>query len=145
MPGAGQLLGAGQTSRTRTHHSDFFAGLVQRALCLNPAFLPPSIANRALYGFDTDRIVIDIESAGRFTRSRANTASKLGEVVRQMQNVQRFTPLVAVNQIVQSGVMLLTGPAVLQNRTPQSLQPAACCRDSLSFSRKTNLPPCLMD
>jgi hypothetical protein len=49
---------------------------------------------------DGDRIVVDVERAGRLARRRAHAPRNLGEVVGRVQVERRRLPLVAVDEVV---------------------------------------------
>src|SRR5947208_2742710 len=69
----------------------------------NPAFFPAFINNSALDGLDGDRGCIDSQNAGAFARRRADSASKLGEVVCFVQPIERFFPQASIDEVVPLG------------------------------------------
>jgi hypothetical protein len=81
VAGAGQLLRAGETRRTRSHHRHPLAGAARRDLGRDPAFVPSAVDDLALDSLDGHRVVVDVERAGRLARRGANAAGELREVV----------------------------------------------------------------
>src|SRR5690606_18779000 len=79
-----QLLRSCHTGRTSTHNSNFLAGLDGRRLWLHPAVFPALVDDEMLDRLDTDRLFIDTQSTGSFTRRRADTAREFGEIVGRM-------------------------------------------------------------
>ena len=99
MPGARELLRAGQAGRAGADDGDFLAGLVRRQFGLKP-LRDGAVGDLAFDGFDGDRIVVDVERAGRLARRRADAAGEFGEIIGRVQIARRLVPVVAVDQIV---------------------------------------------
>src|SRR5690606_1068468 len=76
------------------------AGLGRGRLRLNPVFLPAAIDQRAFDRLDGDRLVDDVECAGRLARGGADTAGELGEIVGRQQVFERAAPIVLVNEVI---------------------------------------------
>src|SRR6185312_11715988 len=74
VAGAGELLGARHPGGARPDHGDPFAGAVRRDLRQDPAFRPTAVDDRAFDRFDRDRLLVDVERAGRLARRRADAA-----------------------------------------------------------------------
>src|SRR5882762_6184734 len=70
VPGARELLGASEPSRTGAYHRDLLTGLVLRRLRFYPAFLERLVDDRVLDRLDADRVVIDAQHARFLARSR---------------------------------------------------------------------------
>ena len=76
------------------------AGLGLGRLGRDPAFLERLVGDGALDGLDGDRVVVDVERAGRLARRRAHAPRHLREVVGRVQVERRRLPLAAVDEIV---------------------------------------------
>ena len=53
-----------------------------------------------LDGFDADRVIVDVQGAGCFAGSRANSAGEFGEVIGGVQGIKGCAIITAVNQII---------------------------------------------
>ncbi len=100
VPHARELLRRRETRRTRPDDGDLLAGLVCGHLGHDPAFLVPLVDDGALDRLDGDRLVVDVERAGRFARRGAHAPRHFGKVVRRMQVVERLLPVPAVDEVV---------------------------------------------
>ena len=100
MAGARQLLRGRQAGRTGTDDGHFLARAESRRLRRDPAVLPAHVDDFMLDRLDADRIFMDTQGAGRFARRRADAARKFGEVIRRMQDVERFAVVTAVHQVI---------------------------------------------
>ena len=60
----------------------------------------PRAGDRQLDLLDRDRVVVDVQHAGRLARRRADQARELGEVVGRVQLHERVLPAVAVDEVV---------------------------------------------
>ena len=100
MARTGQLLGGGQPRRPGPDHGHPLAGLYRSRLRLDPAVLPGLVDDREFHRLDGHRIIVDSEHAGPFTGRRTQGAGKFREIVGCMQPVNRFQPLVPVNQVI---------------------------------------------
>src|SRR6202022_797271 len=76
VAGARELLRAGHAGRARADHRDLLAGLDRGDLRPDPAVFPGAVDDRAFNGLDGDRIVIDVERAGRLARRRADPSGE---------------------------------------------------------------------
>ena len=65
-----------------------------------PALLEAARDDRELDLLDRDRIVVDVEDAGRLTRRRADQPGELREVVGRVELGERVAPVVAVDEVV---------------------------------------------
>ena len=81
VPGARQLLRAGHAGRPRADHRDPLAGAPRRDQRHDPALVPAAIDDRAFDRFDRDRVVVDVQRAGRLARRRADAAGEFRKVV----------------------------------------------------------------
>ena len=96
MAGARQLLRAGKTCRSRADDRNFLAGLALRFVGLEP-LRDRTVGDLAFDRFDGDRVLVDVERAGRFARRRTDAAGNLREIVRRMQIARGFFPVAAVD------------------------------------------------
>ena len=101
VPGARQLLRAGEAGGARADDRDLLAGLVLRRLRQDPALFPGLVDDRVLERLDPDRVVVDPQRARLLARRRAYAAGEFGEVVRRVQRLDRVLPVLPVNQIVE--------------------------------------------
>ena len=101
MAGARELLGRRKARGTRTDDRDFLAGLVRRDLGLQPAVVPGAIDDGAFDGLDGDRVVVDVERAGRLAWRRADAAGEFRKIVGRMQVARRLLPVVLVDEVVE--------------------------------------------
>jgi hypothetical protein len=76
-----ELIGGSKTSWARADNGDLLASADLRRCGDHPAHLEAAVDDSALNALDTNRIFIDTQNTSTFARSRANTASELGEVV----------------------------------------------------------------
>jgi hypothetical protein len=121
MTGTRELLRASEARRARTDDRDLFAGLALRLVRLE-TLRNRAIGNLTFDRFNGDRILVDIERAGRFARSRTDASRKLRKIIGRMQIARGFVPVSAVDQIVPVR--------------------AACSRISFSGSGRTNSRQC---
>ena len=63
-------------------------------------YLPEFAGVQVLDGFDGDRIIVDVERAGRLARRRADAAGEFREIIGRMQVARRLVPTVAVDEVV---------------------------------------------
>ena len=99
VAGARQLLRSGKASRPRTDHRYLLAGLVRRDVGLE-ALRNGAVGDLAFDRLDGDRVVVDIERAGRFARRRADAAGEFRKIVGRVQVARGFVPVAAIDQIV---------------------------------------------
>ena len=100
VAGARELLRAGHAGRPRADDRDLLAGLLRRRLGLDPALRDGAVGDRAFDGLDGDRIVVDVERAGRLARRRADAAGDFREIVGGVQVARGFLPVAAIDEIV---------------------------------------------
>src|SRR6185503_16712501 len=100
VPGARELLRAGEARAARAHHRHLLAGLVRRGLRAHPAFFPGLVDDRVLDRLDADGVAVDAQHARFLARRGADAAGELGEVVGGVQRIDRALPVLAVHQIV---------------------------------------------
>src|SRR5262249_25092311 len=82
----------------------------------DPALFPAPVDDRAFYGLDGDRRVDDVQGAGGLARRRADAAGELREVVGGLQVLQRLLPLLAIDQAVDVGDLVVHGAAGVAER-----------------------------
>ena len=99
VAGARELLRAGQTRRAGADDGDLLAGLGRRNVGLQ-ALRDGAVGDLAFDGLDGDRIVVDVERAGRFARRRTDAAGEFREIVGRVQVARGFVPVAAIDQIV---------------------------------------------
>ena len=107
VAGAAQLLRAGEARRPRADHRHLLAGDPGRRLRLDPALLPRPVDDRAFDRLDGDRDLDEVERARRLARRRADAAGELGEIVGGMQVEDRVLPVVAIDEIVPVGDLVV--------------------------------------
>ena len=100
VPGAVELIGAGQPRRAGPDDGDRRACPHGRRLRSHPAFRKRPLDDGLLDVFDGHGCVSEAEHTGALARGGADASGELGEVVRGAQPVVCGTPLVSVNQIV---------------------------------------------
>ena len=100
MPGARQLLRAGEACGAGADHRHALARLPGRHLRLDPAFFPAAIDDGAFDAFDRHRLIGDVERAAGLARGGADTAGKFGEIVRRMKDFQRVLPVAFIDEMV---------------------------------------------
>ena len=88
VPGARELLRAGEPGGAGADDGDPLAGAVRRDLRLDPALRPALVDDRALDGLDGHRLVGDVERAARLAGRRADAAGELREVVGRVQRLR---------------------------------------------------------
>ena len=113
VAGAGELLGGGHARRARAHHRNRLAGFLRRDDGLDPAFFPGAIHDLAFDGFDGDRGFLDVQGAARLAGGGADSASEFGEIVGGVQVLCRRAPLVAIDQIVPVGNLVIDRAALV--------------------------------
>ena len=99
MPGARELLRASQARRAGADNGDLLAGLVRRQFGFEPE-RDGAVGDFAFDGLDGDRVVVDVERAGRLARRRTNTAGEFGKIIGRVQIARRLGPVVAVDEVV---------------------------------------------
>src|ERR1700710_2107854 len=119
VAGARELLGAGHAGRARADPGALLAGLRRRDLRLQPAIVPGAIDDGAFDGLDGDRIVVDVERAGRFARRRADAAGELRKIVGRVKVARGLFPVVLVDEVVEVGDLVVdrTARRARLNRT----------------------------
>ncbi len=100
VAGARELLRAGHAGRARADDRDLLAGLRRRRLGLDPAAGDGAVGDRAFDGLDGDRVVVDVERAGRLARRRADAAGHFGEIVGGVQVARGLLPVAAIDEVV---------------------------------------------
>src|SRR5262249_38986781 len=68
VPGARQLLRDGEPGWTRAHDGHALAGLDRRRARRDPALRPRAVHDLQLHLLDGDRVLVDAQHAGGFTR-----------------------------------------------------------------------------
>jgi len=116
MTGARQLLGAGETSRTRSDNGDLSLAPPRRDKRLDPALLPAAVDDRAFDGFDRDRGVVDIQRARLLAGGGADAAGKFRKIVGRMQCLERRQPLVTIDEVVPGRDQIVDRAAVMAER-----------------------------
>ena len=100
VAGPVQLLRGGQPGGPGADHRDAPSGAERRRLGDDPALLETPVGDGHLDVLDRDRGVGDPQHAGAFTGRRAYPPGEFGKVVGLVQAVERFAPLVPVDQVV---------------------------------------------
>ena len=99
MAGARELLRAGQARRARADDGDLLAGLARRQFGLQP-LRDGAVGDRAFDRLDGDRVVVDVERAGRLARRRADAAGHFREIVGRVQVARGLLPVAAIDEVV---------------------------------------------
>ena len=121
-----QLLRRGQPGGAGADHGDATPGARRRRLGNDPALLKPPIGDGHLDILDGYRRVGNSQHAGPFAGRRAYPAGEFGEIIGLVQAVQRFAPLVTVDQIVPLGNQIVNGAAVVRLAERHPAIHAAC-------------------
>ena len=106
VPGARQLLRAGQARRPGADDRDLLAGPRRRRLGLEP-LRDGAIGDRAFDRFDGDRVLVDVERAGRFARRRADPAGDFRKIVGRMQIARGLVPVAGIDEVVPVGDLVV--------------------------------------
>ena len=135
MAGARELLRAGHAGRAGADDGDLLAGLRRRRLRLDPAFSPGAVGDRAFDGLDGDRVVVEVERAGRLARRRADAAGEFREIIGRVQVARGLLPVAAIDEVVPVRDLVVHRTAgVADTGMPQSMQRAAWSRVASSGS-----------
>ena len=113
MADARELLGAGEARRAGADDRDALAGAARGRLGLEPAFAPGAVDDRAFDRLDRHRRVLQVERAGGLARRRADAAGEFGEIVGAVQVARGLLPVVAIDQIVPVGDLVVHRTAVV--------------------------------
>src|SRR5262249_9575524 len=111
VAGAVELGGGGQPGRAGADHGDLFASAFEGRLGHHPAFLKTFVDDGAFDGLDGDRGIVDAQDTRALTRSGADAAGELREVVGLVQPVKGFLPQAAVNKVVPLRNQVVDGAA----------------------------------
>jgi len=103
VTGPVELLGGGEPRWAAANDRHLLAAPRRGRLGLNPAFLEALVDDRALDVLDGDSRLVDAEHASALTRSRTDAPGELGEVVRLVQAIERFTPTPVIDEVVPLG------------------------------------------
>ena len=119
MAGAGELLRSRKARGAGADDGDLLAGLLRRDLRLQPAIVPGAIHDGAFDGLDGDRVVVDVERAGRLARRRTDAAGEFRKVVGRVQIARGFFPVALVDEVVEVGDLVVDRAArrARRNRT----------------------------
>src|SRR5205809_7316060 len=109
MSGAVELGRGAEAGRPGTDDGGLFSSAYSWRFWSDPAFLPGLVDDGTLDVLDCDGRGVDAENTGAFARSRADSASELGEIVRLVEPVERLAPKAAINQIVPFGYQVVDG------------------------------------
>src|SRR6202023_2102464 len=93
-----------------------FAGAPRRHDWLDPPLPPAAVDDCAFDRFYRDRIVVDVERAGRLARRRADPASEFREIVRRVQRPERCAPLLAIDEVVPVRDQIVDRTALMTER-----------------------------
>jgi len=103
VTGLVKLVGAGETGGTRSDNGNTLASSELRDLRRHPTHLEALVDDRAFNALDSDRLLVDAQHTRTLARSRANTTSKLGEVVCHEESVESVLPLSLEDEVVPLG------------------------------------------
>ncbi|MGY4422862.1 hypothetical protein ACVWY2_005311 [Bradyrhizobium sp. JR6.1] len=119
----------------------FFAGLGGRDLRLQPAIVPGAVDDRAFDGLDGDRVVVDVERAGRLARRRADPAGELGEIVGRVQVARGLFPVALIDEVVEIGDLVVDRAA---RRARRGRAGAVAIRDAAVHAARGLVPRVLL-
>jgi hypothetical protein len=143
VPGARQLLGAGEPRRSRADHRDALTGAMQRRTRHDPPLTPAAVGDRALDRFDRHRLLDEVEGACRFARGGADPAGELGKVVRRVEVGQRLAPVRLVHEVVPVGDHVVHRAAVVAVRNAAVHAPRGLALDRAVVMGDDELAPVL--
>src|SRR5699024_565056 len=103
VPGPGQLLGAGQTGRSRADDGHCVSGDPLRDLGGDQARGESLVDDADLDLLDRHRRLVDAEHTRVLTRRRAGPTGEFGEVVRRVEQFDGAGQLSAVHRVVELG------------------------------------------
>ena len=103
VPGARELLCAGQARRAGTDDRHLLPRLVRGGPGRDPTFLPRTINDRVLDRLDADGIGVDAQHAGFLAGRRADPPGELREIVRRVERLDRALPILPEHQVVEVG------------------------------------------
>src|SRR4029078_4103202 len=76
-------------------------------LGLQPAIVPGTIHDGAFDGLDGDRVVVDVERAGRLARRRTDAPGEFRKVVCRVQIARGLFPVALVDEVVEVGDLVV--------------------------------------
>ena len=100
VPELVQLGGHPEAGGSGADHGDGAIGADVGRVRRYPALLETARDYCELDLLDRDRVVVDVEHAGRLTRRRADQPGELGEVVGRVELRERVAPVVPVDEVV---------------------------------------------
>src|SRR6185437_4669993 len=107
VPGARELLRAGKPRGTGADHGDLLARLFRGDFRLQPAVVPGAVDDRAFDSLDSDRVVVDVQRAGRLARRGTNAAGELREIVGRVQRARGLFPVAVIDEVVPVGDLVV--------------------------------------
>ena len=107
MAGARELLRAGEAGRPEPITATFLPVFCGGGLRLQPAVLPGAVDDRAFDGLDGDRVVVDVQRAGRLARRRADAAGEFREIVGRVQVARGLFPVALIDEVVPVGDLVV--------------------------------------
>ncbi len=113
MARAGELLGTGKAGGAGADHRNFLAGLVLGCFRRQPSFGPAAIDDSAFDRLDGDGVFREVQRAGGLARGGADAAGEFRKVVRRVEVAAGFLPIVAIDQIVPVGNLVVHRAAVM--------------------------------
>ena len=100
VAGARELLRAGHAGRARADDRDASCrSCTGGGSGLSPCAMARSAIAHSI-GLDGDRVVVDVERAGRLARRRADAAGDLGKIVGRVQVARGLVPVAAIDEVV---------------------------------------------
>ena len=116
VPQLVQLVRHGQAGGPRADHGDSAVRAEVGRIGRDPALVEAARDDRQLDLLDRDRVVVDVEHAGRLAGRRADQPGELGEVVRGVELRERVAPVVAVDEVVPVGNQVPERAALVAER-----------------------------
>src|SRR6266852_946909 len=111
-----QLLGRGQSCRSRTHNRYFLPGADFGRLGPDPAFEKPALHDVFFDLLDRDRRLVNPQHARRLARRWTNPPGELREVGSRVQLAHRFFPASVVHEVVPIRNQVVDGTSCLAKR-----------------------------
>ena len=141
VPGASELLGAGEPGGPGADHRDGLPGAYLGGLRSDPARLEGMVDDGELDGLDGDGVVVDPQHAGAFARGGAQRAGELREVVGGMEPVHGLAPLVPVDEVVPVGDEIAERTALMAEGDAAVHAPRTLLAELVGGPGQHHLPP----
>jgi hypothetical protein len=138
---ARELLRGGEPRGPGADHCDALPGLDVGHLRGDPALRPGAVDDLDLDLLDGDRVLVDAEHTGRFTRCGTQPPGELWEVVRRVQALDRVAPVIAVDEVVPVRDEVPERATVVAERDAAIHAAAGLQPEPVGRERLVHLPP----